>query len=455
MKNLFTISVLVLVMNAVGQKIDLPKPKQIECLTKAEMKAFNEAGFAKRDALLGARKITKAQLKVAAPQQILFGWPLQANADYDFTYNTSTITNFVDQNRTADPAGDDDVREPQWIEDWNCGTRTYDQHDAQDIGNWPFSWHMYDANSTVVVAAADGELLEKQDGNYSKNCAWTSGVSANFVRILHDDGTISSYLHLKNGTLTSLPESTPANPVRVRQGDYLGIVGSSGRSTGPHLHFSVYDLNNNMIEPFSGTCNALNPSTWWQNQRSYWMPQINKVMTHSQVPSFGCWDEELMYGKNNFTSGEPCVIGIYLQDAQNNDEVSGELYMPGGVLHSSWTNTVDATENSYTFFRNVLLFDLLGNNTVGTWIVKIIYRNRNYYHFFTVGCNSTESVFGPRTGSEGFIAGSSIVSLVAHDTNSQSKVLYQAGTEITFSPGFEIKAGAHLKARIKGCNFVE
>jgi hypothetical protein len=248
-------------------------------------------------------------LRVAAPQQILFGWPLQANADYDFTYNTTIISNYVDQNRNKDPADDDDVREPEWIDDYNCGKRTYDQHDAEDIANWPFSWHMYDVNATVVVAAADGELIEKNQGNYDKNCAWGSGLSANFVRILHDDGTVSSYLHMKNGSLTALPESTIANPVRVKKGDYLGIVASSGNSTGPHLHFSIYDINDALIDPFTGNCNALNNSTWWENQRNYWEPQINKVMTHSTTPVNGdCWGnehlghvKEEMNGKNHFS----------------------------------------------------------------------------------------------------------------------------------------------------------
>jgi hypothetical protein len=436
-----------------AQILNREKPKVIECLTKAELKAFNKDGFAKRDVLLNSRNISKAQLRAAAPQQILFGWPLQANADYDFTYNNTTISNFVDQNRTADPAGDDDVREPEWMDDWNCGKRTYDNHDAEDISNWPFSWHMYDVNATIAIAAADGEILDKQDGNYSKNCAWTSGVSPNFVKILHADGTISSYLHLKSGTVTSLPASTPGNPTRVKQGDYLGIVGSSGRSTGPHLHFSIYDLNDNLIDPFTGNCNALNNSTWWQNQRNYWEPQINKVMTHSEIPSYGCWDEEVFNGKNNFVVGETCIIGTYLQDAQNNDEIVGDLFSPNGDLVSSWTHTITSTDNSHSYYKAQLL--LLPSGNSGTWIVRMTYRNKNYYHFFTVGCNSTESVFGPRNGSEGFIASSSIVSIVEHTTNSMSKVLYQAGTEITFLPGFEIKAGAHLKARIKGCNFVE
>jgi hypothetical protein len=449
---------LCLAFGATAQQLYQENPKQIQCMSAAELRADKQRMFAKRDALLASRNISKAQLRVAAPQQILFAWPLQANADYDFTYNTSAISNFVDQNATDDPEGDDDKFEPDWIEDWNCGKRTYDGHDAEDISNFPFKWHMYDVNATMVVAAADGEILEKNDGNYDKNCAWASGLNANFVRILHTDGTISSYYHLKNGSLTSLPESTPSNASRIKQGDFLGIVASSGNSTGPHLHFSIYDVNNNLIDPFTGSCNALNPSSWWQNQRNYWEPQINKIMTHSTAPILGnCWgndhlgfEVEEMNGKNNFSSGDICVISTALQDMQDGDVVTGNVFTPNGTLQDVWTHTAGSTGNK--FYIKVLL---LPTSNTGTWIVRMEYRNKYYYHFFTVGCNGSETVTGTRTGSEGFIAGSSVVSSIGHTTNAESKVLYQAGTEITFSPGFEIKAGAHLKARIKGCDFVE
>jgi hypothetical protein len=120
-------------------------------------------------------------------------------------------------------------------------------------------------------------------------------------------------------------------------------------------------------------------------------------------------------------------------------------------LQDVWTHTATST-SAARYFTKVIL--LPAGNT-GTWIVRMTYRSKNYYHFFTVGCNSTETVSSPRTGSEGFIASNEVISSVPHTTNNESKVLYQAGTEINFLPGFEIKAGAHLKARIKGCNFVE
>jgi len=53
------------------------------------------------------------------------------------------------------------------------------------------------------------------------------------VRIEHDDGTHSAYLHLSRGSVRVKPGQ------RVEVGTLLGKSGNTGRSTGPHLHFVV------------------------------------------------------------------------------------------------------------------------------------------------------------------------------------------------------------------------
>lgn len=74
---------------------------------------------------------------------------------------------------------------------------------------------------TPVVAAADGIVSA---------AGWAGGYGRQ-VRVAHVNGVATSYSHL-SGTAV-------APGARVRRGDVIGFVGSTGLSTGPHLHFEV------------------------------------------------------------------------------------------------------------------------------------------------------------------------------------------------------------------------
>lgn len=74
---------------------------------------------------------------------------------------------------------------------------------------------------TPVVAAADGVVL---------TASWHPEFG-NMIDIDHGDGLLSRYAHLSQ---LDVGESKI-----VRRGEKIGAVGSTGRSTGPHLHFEV------------------------------------------------------------------------------------------------------------------------------------------------------------------------------------------------------------------------
>lgn len=80
---------------------------------------------------------------------------------------------------------------------------------------------------TAVLAARDGVVMQvgPPDGR--------GGASGNFVRLLHDDGSMSVYAHLQPGGALVAPGR------RVRAGERIGLSGSTGHATGPHLHFAV------------------------------------------------------------------------------------------------------------------------------------------------------------------------------------------------------------------------
>jgi murein DD-endopeptidase MepM/ murein hydrolase activator NlpD len=87
---------------------------------------------------------------------------------------------------------------------------------------------------TTVHAARDGVVVLVED-SHDIGCALVEcGQFANFVVLLHDDGTTGEYFHLERGSALVRPGE------RVERGQPLAQSGNTGFSTAPHLHFGVY-----------------------------------------------------------------------------------------------------------------------------------------------------------------------------------------------------------------------
>lgn len=79
-------------------------------------------------------------------------------------------------------------------------------------------------------AVIDGRVLVSQMVTERSNATWQWG---NYVCVGGDDGKLIYYCHLARRQVKA--------GQRVRAGDILGIMGSTGYSTGDHLHFEVRD----------------------------------------------------------------------------------------------------------------------------------------------------------------------------------------------------------------------
>lgn len=95
---------------------------------------------------------------------------------------------------------------------------------------------------TPVRAIGDGTVLS----------AGYSGAAGNMIKIRHTGSYESAYLHL------SKYASGVKSGAHVRQGQVIGYVGSTGRSTGPHLDFRVWK-NGQPVNPLKLDAPSLEP----------------------------------------------------------------------------------------------------------------------------------------------------------------------------------------------------
>src|SRR6266550_4735285 len=109
----------------------------------------------------------------------------------------------------------------------------------------PFTGESGNHNAIDISSAVGQPVRAPADGVVVK-AEWANGYG-NVIYISHGYGYSTRYGHLS--TFAVQPGA------HVKRGDIIGYVGSTGRSTGPHLHYEVR-LNNNPVNPLEYILNA-------------------------------------------------------------------------------------------------------------------------------------------------------------------------------------------------------
>jgi len=157
----------------------------------------------------------------------------------------------------------------------------YDEHDGTDY-LLDGTWEAMDSGSVWILAAADGVVIETHDGEYDRchGDLTTFEVScdgypmiANKVVLEHEGGYQTSYLHMMRDSVAVAVGDV------VSCGDRLGLVGSSGRSSQPHLHFELQAADGEVIDPYAGEFSQ--PETWWVDQGE-----------SDALPAIACWEDD-------------------------------------------------------------------------------------------------------------------------------------------------------------------
>ncbi len=164
-----------------------------------------------------------------APSPVFAFYPLGVTESRD-----AVDVNFFDHDNTAG------------VLDFLCTSLTYDTHRGTDRYLRTFDEQ---AIGVPVFAALDGVVIDMHDGEPDMNTV-PLGQPSNYVIIDHGYGVEAWYLHLRSGS------GLPGIGSFVKEGQQIGLAGSSGNSSWPHLHFETYFLGQPR-DPMAGPCNAV------------------------------------------------------------------------------------------------------------------------------------------------------------------------------------------------------
>jgi murein DD-endopeptidase len=110
---------------------------------------------------------------------------------------------------------------------------------------------------TPVLAVGDGEVIVSK----------RSGGAGNYVAIRHGRQYMTRYMHMQK--LLVKPGE------KVKRGERIGLSGSTGRSTGPHLHFEIW-INNQAVNPLTAKLPRMEGLSG--KDRSDYLKQVREVM---------------------------------------------------------------------------------------------------------------------------------------------------------------------------------
>jgi murein DD-endopeptidase MepM/ murein hydrolase activator NlpD len=114
---------------------------------------------------------------------------------------------------------------------------------AQGVFTSGYGWRWGRMHQGIDIAGPVGTPIYAAAPGVVQRSGWNSGGYGNLVEVRHPDGSMTRYAH--NSRL--LVESGQ----QVRQGQQIAEMGSTGYSTGPHLHFEIHLPNQGPVNPMA------------------------------------------------------------------------------------------------------------------------------------------------------------------------------------------------------------
>ncbi len=222
----------------------LPEPEAR--MTSLEVKRL-ESEVDQLNAKVRDAEIKEAARKAEAAKIAAANLNASPNPDRNFDSNRSVIANLGDRSGISPQL-------PQL-------TASAYLPDVQDYGLstgfiWPadgvftsgYGWRWGRIHAGIDIAAPVGTPILAAASGVIEYASWNDGGYGNMIDIRHADGTITRYAHMN--------ELYVKEGQTVSQGQTIGAMGSTGFSTGPHLHFEIRPNGGSAIDPMAFLASA-------------------------------------------------------------------------------------------------------------------------------------------------------------------------------------------------------
>jgi murein DD-endopeptidase len=214
--------------------------------------------------------------------------------------------------------------------DFGCGRQTYDKHDGTDFGISDLETMK---RGVAVLAAAGGVVLRTRDGiadrlitDQEQKTDVDNFECGNGLVIDHGNGWQTQYCHMRNGTIAVKKGAA------VRKGAVLGMVGSSGLASFPHVHFTVR-YQGKIVDPFAGETTTagckVSRHPLWEKSPDYVPAGLISAGFAPKPPSqTELWQGKFLATKSNLSDLPALIFWVHLFGVLQGDKEHFTLIAP-------------------------------------------------------------------------------------------------------------------------------